>query len=82
MHRPLVAATHRYVCYDMMHYAQHHSSAHPESYVGRMKRYHMKHHFNGQQNLAFGITSKFWDGVFGTTLPDPHRAVIATVKNL
>ena len=42
-----------------------------------MKRYHMKHHFSGQQNLAYGITSKVWDTVFGTLLPDHQQAAPA-----
>ena len=57
-----------YVAYDMMHYSQHHVRFSPKSYLGGMKTYHMKHHFSGQQNVGFGITTTLWDRVFGTLL--------------
>lgn len=57
-----------YVLYDMMHYSQHHIAFSKGSYLANMKAYHMKHHYSGQQNYGFGITSKFWDFMFGTVL--------------
>ncbi|RYY33615.1 hypothetical protein EON62_04070, partial [archaeon] len=57
-----------YVCYDMVHYSQHHMALNRKGYFGRMKSYHMKHHYSGLQNLGFGITNKLWDYVFGTVL--------------
>ena len=33
-----------------------------------LKRYHLAHHFLDYE-LGFGITSKFWDNIFNTTLP-------------
>jgi 4-hydroxysphinganine ceramide fatty acyl 2-hydroxylase len=59
-----------YVFYDLAHYGFHHTAMHPRSYLGRMKRYHMKHHFAGLANLGFGITTRLWDRVFGTELPE------------
>lgn len=38
-------------------------------YLKQMKSYHLDHHYK-QFNTGFGITSKFWDIVFGTTFAD------------
>ncbi|XP_076470274.1 fatty acid 2-hydroxylase-like [Babylonia areolata] len=57
-----------YMAYDLTHYYIHHGS--PTSpYFARLKRYHVKHHFQHQQ-LGFGISSKLWDYPFGTLIPD------------
>lgn len=37
------------------------------SYYGKLKKYHLQHHFADFQR-GFGVTSKFWDKVFGTEL--------------
>jgi 4-hydroxysphinganine ceramide fatty acyl 2-hydroxylase len=67
-----------YVCYDMIHYSEHHSE--PSSflmtgpvigaYFRDLKRIHMKHHWNDLYHYGYGITSKLWDYVFGTVLTD------------
>lgn len=58
-----------YVCYDMMHYAGHHFKSKDNSYFGKLRRYHMKHHYLPDGYKAgFGITTKFWDYIFGTLL--------------
>lgn len=85
-----------YVCYDMVHYSQHHVNfvslaanlkknkvpvaADAAAYLNGMKKYHMKHHFNGQQNVGFGITNKLWDVVFDTLLDVNARYVPASLK--
>ena len=61
-----------YIFYDMVHYYLHHGipwTAH----LRRMKTYHINHHYLNYDQ-GFGITTKFWDGLFDTLLPD-------TVKN-
>lgn len=64
-----------YVAYDVTHYALHHGVHHGvhhrvlcsrRSHCGRMRAYHGRHHFPGQETAAFGVTSRFWDRVFGT----------------
>ena len=56
-----------YVTYDVMHYALHHGvPCSKRSHCGRMRAYHARHHFPGQETAAFGVTSRFWDRVFGT----------------
>lgn len=57
-----------YICYDLTHYYLHHSGIPPLSYLGSLKRYHLAHHYKNPK-LGYGITSKFWDVVFGTLLP-------------
>lgn len=54
-----------YVMYDMGHYALHHTRL--PAYLAEMKRYHLAHHYKNFE-LGFGVTSKFWDYVFGTML--------------
>ena len=54
-----------YIIYDCTHYFLHHKNL-PE-YWKELKKYHLQHHYMDYQ-LGFGVTSKFWDKVFGTEL--------------
>lgn len=38
------------------------------SYYKQLKKYHLQHHF-ADYNNGFGVSSRFWDKVFGTELP-------------
>ncbi|CAM1503945.1 Fc.00g015360.m01.CDS01 [Cosmosporella sp. VM-42] len=60
-----------YICYDLTHYFLHHQNL-PLWYKS-LKKYHLAHHFLDYE-LGFGVTSKFWDGVFGTELPPLVKA--------
>ena len=55
-----------YVCYDLTHYFLHHQNL--PLWYKQLKKYHLQHHFLDYQN-GFGVTSSFWDRVFGTELP-------------
>ncbi|PGH26533.1 hypothetical protein AJ80_01847 [Polytolypa hystricis UAMH7299] len=55
-----------YVCYDLTHYFLHHKTL--PAYYQELKKYHLQHHFADYEN-GFGVTSRFWDWVFGTELP-------------
>jgi len=55
-----------YLYYDMVHYSQHHMQIN-NPYYKDLKEYHLKHHYK-EPDLAFGISNKFWDRVFGTLL--------------
>ncbi|KMU80968.1 fatty acid alpha-hydroxylase [Coccidioides immitis] len=55
-----------YVCYDTTHYFLHHRNL--PAYYRQLKKYHLQHHFADYEN-GFGVTSRFWDRVFGTELP-------------
>ncbi|KAK2966973.1 hypothetical protein RJ640_009543 [Escallonia rubra] len=60
-----------YVMYDCTHYYLHHGK--PSKGVSNsLKRFHMNHHFR-IQDKGFGVTSSFWDKVFGTLPPNPSE---------
>ena len=55
-----------YIIYDMTHYYIHHGS--PKSgHFYEMKTYHNKHHYK-KSYKGYGISSKFWDYVYGTQI--------------
>ncbi|KAH7069205.1 hypothetical protein BKA63DRAFT_421808 [Paraphoma chrysanthemicola] len=54
-----------YTLYDLTHYSVHHKRLPP--WYQELKKHHLKHHFADYQN-GFGVTSRFWDWVFGTEL--------------
>ncbi|GKZ35058.1 fatty acid alpha-hydroxylase [Aspergillus brasiliensis] len=64
-----------YVCYDMTHYFLHHRNL--PSYYKALKKYHLQHHFADFDN-GFGVTSRFWDRVFGTELEMPSPKNVKT----
>lgn len=80
-----------YTCYDMTHYFLHHqkyvystastgillTDTRLPAYYQQLKKYHLKHHFADYQN-GFGVTSRFWDWVFGTELDMGPAKVIKT----
>jgi 4-hydroxysphinganine ceramide fatty acyl 2-hydroxylase len=53
-----------YLFYDLTHYYLHHAVPTNE-YFKQMKTYHLDHHYKNHY-VGFGITSKFWDYIFGT----------------
>jgi 4-hydroxysphinganine ceramide fatty acyl 2-hydroxylase len=61
-----------YICYDLTHYFLHHKNL--PSYYRQLKKYHLQHHFMDYEN-GFGVTSRFWDVIFGTELP-PAPALV------
>jgi 4-hydroxysphinganine ceramide fatty acyl 2-hydroxylase len=57
-----------YICYDLTHYFLHHKTL--PAYWRDLKKYHLQHHFMDYEN-GFGVTSRFWDQIFGTELAPP-----------
>jgi len=53
-----------YLIYDLTHYATHHYPMR-KGYLRFLKRHHMQHHFK-TPDQRFGVSSPFWDVVFGT----------------
>lgn len=52
-----------YINYDVTHFYIHHSK--PKlAYFKRLKAHHTNHHYNGDKK--FGVSTLFWDRVFGT----------------
>ncbi|CAI6336499.1 unnamed protein product [Periconia digitata] len=62
-----------YVCYDCTHYFLHHRSL--PAYYQSLKKYHLAHHFADYEN-GFGVTSRFWDRIFGTEIAMPAPKVV------
>ncbi|SGZ51488.1 CIC11C00000001442 [Sungouiella intermedia] len=54
-----------YIMYDVTHYVLHHTKL--PKYFQDLKTYHLEHHYKNYE-LGFGVTSKFWDVVFGTEI--------------
>ncbi|TNE43865.1 MAG: fatty acid hydroxylase [Deltaproteobacteria bacterium] len=62
-----------YLYYDFVHYATHHLK--PRSPIGRAQRKrHLLHHYK-YPDACFGVSTGFWDWVFGTTEKHAKRAV-------
>ncbi|EWG50849.1 cytochrome P450 oxidoreductase [Fusarium verticillioides 7600] len=57
-----------YICYDMTHYFVHHENL--PLWYKQLKKHHLQHHFLDYEN-GFGVTSRFWDNIFGTALNQP-----------
>jgi sterol desaturase/sphingolipid hydroxylase (fatty acid hydroxylase superfamily) len=57
-----------YLIYDMMHYATHYLPMR-SGLLKYLKRYHLQHHYK-TPNQRFGVSSPFWDIVFGTKPKD------------
>ncbi len=53
-----------YMTYDLTHYYIHHFKPRSE-YGHSLKKHHMLHHHK-YPDAKFGVSSMFWDGVFGT----------------
>ncbi len=54
-----------YLVYDLTHYATHHFPMRSRL-AKALKRHHMQHHYK-TPDARFGVSSPFWDWVFGTT---------------
>jgi sterol desaturase/sphingolipid hydroxylase (fatty acid hydroxylase superfamily) len=68
-----------YLCYDYAHYSIHHFT--PRTRYGKMlKSHHMQHHFVAP-NSRWGVSSPFWDVIFGTLVvrPSAKRPAYAPV---
>ncbi|MBN1261664.1 MAG: sterol desaturase family protein [Anaerolineae bacterium] len=57
-----------YLLYDLIHYSLHHFPA-KRGFFLMVRRHHMHHHFK-TPDQRFGVSSPFWDVVFGTNPKD------------
>lgn len=53
-----------YLFYDITHYAIHHFNMHSDFWL-KIKNHHMKHHYQDEYK-GYGVSSPFWDVIFGT----------------
>lgn len=74
-----------YICYDLTHYYLHHGKPTPGSLLWNLRQHHNRHHFEtfedseGYHINGYGITTMFWDTLFGTSL-GPSDAYNGKVK--
>jgi sterol desaturase/sphingolipid hydroxylase (fatty acid hydroxylase superfamily) len=61
-----------YLCYVGVHHITHHWRLEPGTFLYRLKHRHARHHF-AKTPGNFGVTTPFWDIVFGTDLNAPQR---------
>lgn len=54
-----------YLFYDISHYAIHHFNMHSKFWLA-IKNHHMLHHYQDEYK-GYGVSSPFWDIIFGTT---------------
>ena len=60
-----------YLFYDMTHYAIHHFYFKNGLWM-KIKKHHMVHHYRDHDN-GYGVSSKFWDIIFGTDFKEPKQ---------
>lgn len=63
-----------YMVYDLMHFASHFYNF-KNAWFQRVKRSHLLHHYR-EPNSGYGLSTIFWDRVFGTTHPDSARVEV------
>lgn len=68
----LAGAVQGYACEEWLHYALHFSYSRLPLFR-RMKKYHLYHHSPRGIDKGYGITTRFWDGVFDTRFPEAVR---------
>jgi sterol desaturase/sphingolipid hydroxylase (fatty acid hydroxylase superfamily) len=67
-----------YMVYDLMHYASHFHNF-KWGWFQRIKRSHLLHHYR-EPNSGFGLSTVFWDRVFGTMHPKSARVEVPKSK--
>lgn len=60
-----------YLFYDMTHYAIHHHTFKSGLWM-KLKTRHMMHHYRDDDH-GYGVSSSFWDIIFGTTIKDQRK---------
>jgi hypothetical protein len=75
----LAGAVQSYACEEWLHYALHFSNSRFPLFR-RMKRYHLYHHSPRGIDKGYGITTRFWDGVFDTRFPEAVRRSLKELK--
>lgn len=59
-----------YIMYDVTHYVLHHTKL--PQFFQEIKKSHLEHHYKNYE-LGFGVTSKFWDVIFGTEITSTYQ---------
>ena len=62
-----------FAVYDVIHFYLHHGAEKSSfQYIRSLRTYHAIHHYKEPDN-GFGVTSKFWDHIFGTVIIPGQR---------
>ena len=61
-----------YLWYVWVHHVVHHWRIEPETYLYRLNHRHALHHY-GRRPCNFGVTTGFWDWIFGTSFATANR---------
>jgi sterol desaturase/sphingolipid hydroxylase (fatty acid hydroxylase superfamily) len=61
-----------YLAYDMTHYSIHHFRHPKTKWLKRLWKSHIDHHYR-DSNKGYGVSSSFWDWVFGTLQKTPKN---------
>ncbi|WP_240920246.1 sterol desaturase family protein [Sphingobacterium chungjuense] len=67
-----------YLIYDECHYAIHHANF-KSGFLKKIKDHHMLHHYS-DPDKGFGVSSYFWDRIFGTMIPKKGKANNSTTR--
>lgn len=59
-----------YIMYDVTHYVLHHTKL--PQFLQKLKKAHLEHHYKNYE-LGFGVTSTFWDVIFGTLIDSTYQ---------
>lgn len=59
-----------YIMYDVTHYVLHHTKL--PLIFNEIKKAHLEHHYKNFE-MGFGVTSKFWDVIFGTEIDSTYQ---------
>lgn len=59
-----------YLVYDTSHYFFHHFAFQNKLFL-KLKKHHMKHHYQ-ENGRGYGVSSNFWDILFGTNFKDSN----------
>ena len=60
-----------YLAYDILHYATHHFNI-KSNWFRNLKHHHMDHHYYDDER-GFGVSSTFWDNVFGSNFKHKNK---------
>jgi sterol desaturase/sphingolipid hydroxylase (fatty acid hydroxylase superfamily) len=65
-----------YWWYGLVHHAIHHWANRPSPYFSELRAWHMRHHYSPKAG-NFGVTTRLWDHVFGTTIRVREKAAVS-----
>jgi sterol desaturase/sphingolipid hydroxylase (fatty acid hydroxylase superfamily) len=65
-----------YLWYGTVHHVIHHRAGDSSPYFNDLRAWHLRHHYSPKDG-NFGVTTRFWDRVFGTVIGAGGKAAIS-----